>query len=349
MTTMKYKTLGRSDIGVSQLCLGTMTWGQQNTEAEAHAQLDLALASGINFIDTAEIYPVPPRAETQGRTEEYIGRWFQRRKNRANCILATKACGRASWIPYVRNGQAKLDRKNIESALHASLKRLQTDYIDLYQPHWPNRVTNFFGQLGYRHVPKKDDVSIEETLETLDRLVRAGTIRHIGIANETPWGAMQYLHLAKERALTRIVSIQNPYNLLNRTFEIGLAEVAHRDDVGLLAYSPLGFGVLSGKYLTAERPLNARLALFKQFKRYTNPDAEKATRAYVDLARNHGLDAAQMALAFVNSRPFLTSTLIGATSIDQLKSNIASLDVILSKEVLEKIEAIHTSHPNPCP
>ncbi|MCI0400140.1 MAG: NADP(H)-dependent aldo-keto reductase [Gammaproteobacteria bacterium] len=346
---MRYRTLGRTHIKVTAICLGTMTFGEQNAQPDAHAQLDYALDSGVNFIDTAELYPVPPKAETYGRTEECLGTWFHQRKNRAQCVLATKVCGRASSIPYVRGGKARLDRKNIEMALNASLKRLQTDYIDLYQPHWPDRVTNFFGQLGYQHVPKEDAVPIEETMEALDALVSAGKVRCIGIANETPWGAMQYLRTCEERGFTRIVSIQNPYNLLNRTFEIGLAEVAHREDVGLLAYSPLAFGVLSGKYTNDARPKNARLTLFRRFERYTNPQGQKASAAYVELAREHGLDPAQMALAFVHSRSFLTSTLVGATSLEQLKANIASLDLPLSDDVLEAIEAIHTSQPNPCP
>lgn len=346
---MQFKQLGRTDFKVSLLCLGTMTWGEQNTEAEAHMQLDYAADAGINFIDTAELYPVPPKVETQGRTEEYLGTWLHRRKDRDKLIIATKVCAKADWIPYIRNGSACLDRKNIEAALNSSLRRLQTDYIDLYQLHWPERDTNFFGKLGYYHVPEKDGVPIEETLAVLDGFIQSGKIRYLGISNETPWGIAEYLKVSGQKGLPRIVSIQNPYNLLNRTFEIGAAEFAHREDTGLLAYSPLGFGVLSGKYLNDTWPEGARLTLFDRFSRYTGPEGTQCTGAYVELARNNGLDPAQMALAFVNSRPFLTSNIIGATSMEQLKMNIASIDIKLSKELLRAIEEIHTRQPNPCP
>jgi aryl-alcohol dehydrogenase-like predicted oxidoreductase len=346
---MKYTTLGKTQIEVSQICLGTMTWGEQNSEADAHAQLDYAIASGINFIDTAELYPVPPRAETQGRTEEYIGTWLGRRQDRAGLVIATKVCAAADWLPYLRDGKNRADKKNIVAALEASLKRLQTDYIDLYQIHWPDRDTNYFGQLGYFHAPEKDGIPIEETLEALAELVQQGKIRHIGISNETTWGTAEYLRIANEKGLPRIVSIQNPYNLLNRTLEIGLAEFVHREQTGLLAYSPLGFGVLSGKYLDGARPDGARLTLFDHFARYTNEEAHQATRAYIKLASKHGLEPAQMALAFVNSRPFLTSNIIAATSMEQLRSNIESINIELSKDLLKEIEAIHISHPNPCP
>ena len=346
---MEYSTLGNTDIKVSRICLGTMTWGEQNSEAEAHEQLDYALARGVNFIDTAELYPVPPRAETQGLTETHIGAWLARQKRRDQVIIATKVCARGEWLPYLRDGQNKLDRRNINLALDASLKRLQTDYIDLYQLHWPERDANFFGKLGYHHAPEKDGVAIEETLAALAELVQAGKVRHIGISNETAWGAAEYLRLAREKQQPRIVSIQNPYNLLNRTFEIGLAEFAQREQVGLLAYSPLGFGVLSGKYLNDARPAGSRLALFDHFTRYTNPEASAATGAYVRLAKENGLDAAGMALAYVNSRPFLTSNIIGATGMAQLKANIDSIELKLSKDLIRALEAIHVAHPNPCP
>ncbi len=347
---MRYNKLGCSDTEVSVLCLGTMTWGEQNNETEAHQQLDLALASGINFIDTAELYPVPPRAETYGLTEQYIGTWLaQRRACRDRIVLATKVCARADWIPHIRGGATRLDRHHIETALNASLRRLQTDYIDLYQLHWPDRSTNFFGRLGYHPQPDPDATPIAETLSVLADLVRVGKIRHVGISNETPWGAMEYLRLSHSENLPRIVSIQNPYNLLNRSFEIGLAEIAHRESVGLLAYSPLGFGVLSGKYLHDARPKGARLTLFEGYQRYTNLQGMKATEAYVRLAREHHLDPAQMALAFINARPFVTSNIIGATTLAQLRTNLGSLDADLPEALLAALEEIHRLYPNPCP
>jgi len=346
---MEFRKLGRTDTEVSVICLGTMTFGKQNTEAEAHAQLDMAVAAGVNFIDTAEMYPVPPEAETFTLTEQYIGNWLRRRGRRDDLVIATKVAGRAEWLPWVREGRNRFDRNNIEAAIDGSLKRLQTDYIDLYQLHWPDRRTNFFGELGYRHVADEPGVPIEETLRVLADLVEAGKVRHIGLSNETPWGTMRFLQLAEQCGLPRAVSIQNPYSLLNRTFEIGLAEIAHREDCGLLAYSPLGFGVLSGKYLGGARPEGARITLFERFSRYTNPRAERATAAYVELAREHGLDPAQMALAFVSGRPFVTSTIIGATTPAQLQSNLDSANMRLDDEVLEAIEAIHADNPNPAP
>jgi aryl-alcohol dehydrogenase-like predicted oxidoreductase len=346
---MEYRQLGRTGVQVSALCLGTMTWGKQNTEAEAHAQLDAALAAGVNFIDTAELYPVPPEGETYSLTEQYLGSWLAARGNRDQVVLATKVAGRSDWLPHIRGGNAILDRANIEAAVHGSLQRLRTDYIDLYQLHWPDRHTNFFGALDYRHDPDEDTVPIEETLRVLGDLVDAGKVRYIGLSNETPWGVMKFLQLAEQLNLPRVVSIQNPYSLLNRSYEIGLAEVSHREDCGLLAYSPLGFGVLSGKYLGGARPASARLTLFERFSRYSNPRAERATAAYVALARAHGLDPAQMALAYVTSRPFLTSTIMGATSLEQLHNNLASSQLQLPPELLTEIEAIHQDNPNPCP
>ncbi|WP_018954936.1 NADP(H)-dependent aldo-keto reductase [Thioalkalivibrio sulfidiphilus] len=344
---MQTRKLGDTDIDVSLICLGTMTWGEQNTEAEAHSQLDYALERGINFIDTAELYPVPPMAETQGRTEAYIGSWLKQRGRRDDLVLASKVCGPGEWVNYFRGGP-RLDRSHMTRALEDSLRRLNTDYLDLYQIHWPARPTNYFGSLGYVHQEDPDATPIAETLEVLDGFVRAGKVRHIGISNETPWGLMEYLRQAERHDWPRLVSIQNPYNLLNRSFEVGLAEMAIREQVGLLAYSPLGFGVLSGKYLDA-MPEGARLTLFSRFSRYTNEQGIAATRAYVELARAHGLSPAQMALAFVNSRPFLTSNIIGATSLDQLRENIDSAELVLNDEVLEAIESIHGRHPNPCP
>ena len=345
---MEYRKLGRTSVEVSVLCLGTMTWGEQNTEAEAHQQLDAALAAGVNFIDTAEMYPVPPKAETYTLTEQYIGNWLKKRGGRDDIVLASKVASRADWLDYIREGQICLDRTNIEQALHASLERLHTDYLDLYQLHWPDRNTNFFGKLGYTH-ESEYSVPIEETLRVLADLVAAGKVRHIGLSNETPWGVMEFLRLAEQCGLPRVVSVQNPYSLLNRTFEVGLAEVAHREDCGLLAYSPLGFGVLSGKYLHGQQPAGARVTLYERFSRYSNAQAVAATQAYVELAQEHGLDPAQMALAYVTSRPFLTSNIIGATSLAQLESNLASAELSLSDEVLAGIEAIHQQQPNPAP
>jgi aryl-alcohol dehydrogenase-like predicted oxidoreductase len=346
---MQYRKLGRTDIEVSVICLGTMTWGEQNTEAEAHRQLDAAMAAGVNFIDTAEMYPVPPKAETYARTEEYIGHWLARRNIRDKLVLATKVAGPGDWLPYIRDGKNRLDRKNIHAALDNSLRRLKTDYIDLYQLHWPDRSTNFFGKLGYQPVASETATPIEESLQALGELVQAGKVRHVGVSNETPWGVMRFLRAAEATGLPRLVSIQNPYNLLNRSFEVGLAEIAHREQVGLLAYSPLGFGVLSGKYLNTRRPAGARLTLFERFQRYTNTEGLRATADYAQLAREHGLSPAQMALAYVNSRPFLTSTIIGATSLAQLRENLASIQVTLDQELLAGIEAIHQRQPNPCP
>ncbi|HLD66788.1 MAG TPA: NADP(H)-dependent aldo-keto reductase [Pseudomonas sp.] len=345
---MDLRNLGRSDLKVSALCLGSMTWGEQNSEVEAFAQLDRARAAGINFLDTAEMYPVPPRAETYGRTEQIIGQYFKARGNRADWVLASKVAGPGNGIGYIRSGQLKHDRAHIVAALDASLERLQTDWIDLYQLHWPERSTNFFGQLGYQH-QEQAFTPLRETLEVLAEQVKAGKIRHIGLSNETPWGTLKYLQLAESLDLPRMVSIQNPYNLLNRTFEVGLAEIAQREDCGLLAYSPLAFGMLSGKYANGARPAKARISLYSRFTRYTNPQAEAACARYVALAREQGLDPAQMALAFVNSRPFVTSNIIGATSLEQLESNLASAELKLSDEVLEGIEAIHRSQPNPAP
>ena len=346
---MEHKRLGRTDLQVSAICLGTMTWGEQNTEQEAHEQLDYALAAGVNFIDTAELYPVPPMAETYSRTEQYIGNWLTKRGNRDRVILATKVAGRGEWVDYMRDGTVCLDRKNIETAINNSLKRLQTEYVDLYQLHWPDRKTNFFGRMGFEYDADDTSVPIEETLSVLNDIIKTGKVRHFGLSNETPWGAMTFARLAEEKGWPRPVSIQNPYNLLNRTFEIGLSEIAHHEDMGLLAYSPLGFGVLSGKYLNGARPDGARLTLFTRFDRYNSDNAVRATQAYVDIARKDGLDPAQMALAYVNSRSFLTSNIIGATNMAQLKDNIDSIGLKLDEMVIEDIEAVHKDIPNPCP
>ena len=345
---MEYRQLGRIYLQVSALCLGSMTWGEQNSEAEGFAQIDRAKACGINFLDTAEMYPVPPRRDTYGATERIIGNYFKARGDRADWVLASKVAGPGNGIDYIRGGQLKHNRQHIVAALDDSLKRLQTDWIDLYQLHWPERSTNFFGQLGYRH-QEQDFTPLQETLEVLGEQVKAGKIRHIGLSNETAWGTMKYLQLADQLGLPRAVSIQNPYNLLNRSFEVGLAEVAMREQCGLLAYSPLAFGMLSGKYENGARPANARITLFSRFARYTNPQAIAACSRYVTLAREHGLDPAQMALAFVTRQPFVTSNIIGATSLEQLESNLGSLSLELSDELLDAIEAIHREQPNPAP
>jgi len=346
---MRYRQLGQSGLHVSAVCLGTMTFGEQNSEPEAHAQLDAAVDAGVNFIDTAEMYPVPPRAETQGATETHVGRWLKRRGIRDRLVVATKVAGPADWLTYLRDGTPRLDKRNIELALDASLRRLQTDYIDLYQLHWPERDTNYFGKLGYVHTPENDGVPIEETLSALAALVATGKVRHIGISNETPWGVMRFIRAAEAGGAPRIASIQNPYNLLNRTFEIGLAEMALRERVGLLAYSPLAFGALSGKYLGGKQPPGARLSLFSRFTRYSNEQGAKATSGYVSLAHRYGLDPAQMALAYVGSRPFVTSTIIGATTLTQLRDDMAGVEMSLPPELVTALEAIHTACPNPCP
>lgn len=345
---MKYNKLGSSDIDVSEICLGTMTWGEQNTEAEAHEQMDYALAHGVNFFDTAELYPVPPRPETQGLTEAYIGSWFKRSGKREDVVLATKVVGRSD-MTWFRGEQARLSERHIFEAVDSSLKKLQTDYIDLYQLHWPDRQTNTFGKLGYEHQVQEDEIAIETTLAACKALIASGKVREIGISNETPWGVAEYLRLSDQMDLPRVQSIQNPYNLLNRTFEVGLAEMSCRAQVGLLAYSPLAMGMLTGKYATKPWPPKARLSLYGRFSRYSSALGQATAQRYVDIARKHGLDPAQMALAWINRQPFVTSNIIGATNLDQLKSNIDSADVQLSDEVIKDIQDIHHSQSNPCP
>jgi len=349
---MNYNTLGNTEIQVSRICLGSMTWGEQNTESEAHDQLDMALDMGVNFIDTAEMYSVPSREETYGESERLIGNWIKKTGNREQVVIATKVAGPcADWMPHIRNAGTRLDRVNIRAAAESSLRRLQTDYIDLYQTHWPERSANYFGKLGYEHKDESNLISIEETLYALTELVKEGKVRAIGVSNETPWGILEHLRQSSDRRLERIVSIQNPFNLLNRSFEVGLAEVSIRERVGLLAYSPLAFGVLTGKYLQKESPAEARLnqPKFKRFTRYTNPIPVAATRLYSEIAAEHGLKFSQMSLAYVNLQPFVTSTIIGATNCAQLRENIESDDLILSDEVRQAIEAVHKKHPNPAP
>ena len=332
---------------VSKICLGTMTWGQQNSEAEAHEQISYALDRGVNMLDAAEMYPVPPRAETQGRTEEYIGTWFKKTGLRDQYVLATKAAGPNPEFHYLRGGP-RFTRDQLMEAVDNSLRRLQTDCIDLYQLHWPDRYTNFFGQRGYHH-RDQPETPIEETLRALQELVASGKIRSIGLSNETPWGTMKFLELAEREGLPRVESIQNPYGLLNRTYEIAMAEVSHREDVGLLAYSPLGMGLLTGKYRHGAKPEGSRLAVFERFTRYDGNETLEATEQYLQLADEHELNPTHMALAFVNTRPFVLSNIIGATTMEQLKMNIDSLDVTLTKEVLKGIEAIQQRIPNPAP
>ncbi|MDU4095035.1 MAG: NADP(H)-dependent aldo-keto reductase [Pantoea sp.] len=346
---MHYHRIPHSTLEVSQLGLGTMTFGEQNSEADAHAQLDLAVNCGINFIDTAEMYPVPPRPETQGRTESYIGNWLKARGNRDKIVLATKVAGPSRGSDAGIRPAQVLDRKNIRVALEASLKRLNTDYIDLYQVHWPQRQTNCFGKLGYQYTDTSVPVTLLETLEALAEQVRAGKIRYIGVSNETPWGVMRYLQLAEKHELPRIVSIQNPYSLLNRSFEVGLAEISQHEGVELLAYSCLAFGTLSGKYLNGARPAGARNTLFSRFTRYSGEQSQQAIAEYVELARSHAIDPAQMALAFVRQQPFVASTLLGATTLEQLQSNIDSYQLTLSSELMEQLEAIHRRYTYPAP
>lgn len=344
---MKYSILPNSEIEVSKICLGTMTWGQQNNEEEAFAQMDYALEKGVNFFDTAELYSVPARAETQGSTERIIGNWFQKRGNRSEIILASKASGPGP--KHIRQGP-NFSKSHLEEALHQSLSRLQTDYLDLYQLHWPERHSPRFGELNYEHKEEVEYEDFQVVLETLHGFVKQGKVRHIGISNETPWGSMKWIQTAEQNDLPPISTIQNPYSLLNRVFEIGNSEVCLRENMGLLAYSPLGGGLLSGKYRNGTKPENSRYALYPNyFGRYAHPNTIKATNAYVDLALENGISPTQMALAFVNTRNFLTSNIIGATTIDQLKENIASIEIELSEKILNEIDAIHFDFPNPAP
>ena len=346
---MHYHRIPHSTLEVSQLGLGTMTFGEQNSEADAHAQLDLAIRSGINFIDTAEMYPVPPRPETQGLTEQYIGSWLKQRGSRDKIILASKVSGPSRGNDASIRPNMALDRKNIREALDASLKRLNTDYLDLYQLHWPQRQTNYFGKLGYQYSETTAQVTLLETLEALTEQVRAGKIRYIGVSNETAWGVMRYLQLAEKHELPRIISIQNPYSLLTRSWEVGLAEISQHEGVELLAYSSLAFGTLSGKYLNGAQPAGARNTLFSRFTRYSGEQSQQAIAEYVALARQHQIDPSQMALAYVRQQPFVASTLLGATTLEQLQTNIDSFNLTLNAEILEGIEAIHRRYTYPAP
>ncbi len=346
---MIYRPLGRSGLQVSVLALGSMTWGEQNTESEGFEQIRMARAAGVNFMDTAELYPVPPRVETAGATEIIIGNYFRQHGGRSDWIIATKAAAPGHGITHIRHGKNHFDRASLMAAVEGSLRRLQTDYIDLYQLHWPDRQSNYFGQLGYQHDPAAHITPVEETLAVLDDLVKSGKIRHVGLSNETPWGVHRFLHLAETHGWPRPVSIQNPYNLLNRSFEVGLAEMAIREQIGLLAYSPLAFGLLSGKYENGARPAAGRLTRFERFTRYDSPQSRSAASAYVRLAREYGLDPARLALAYVTEQPFVTSNIIGATTLEQLGSNLASLELRLDDVLLAEIEKIHCNQPNPAP
>ncbi len=345
---MQFTTLGNSDLKVSRVCLGTMTFGTQNSEADAHRQLDFALSHGINFIDTAEMYSVPPDAESYGKTETYIGSWLKRQA-RDRIVLATKVSGPGRSLKWIRNGDLAFNRKNIRAAIEGSLARLQTDYVDLYQLHWPDRNTPLFGQYRFDPEKERDFVPIEETLTALAELVKEGRVRHVGLSNETPWGVMEFLHQAKKHGLPRVASVQNAYSLLNRTWEVGLAEIGFRENVGLLAYSPLAFGMLSGKYLTDPRA-SGRLTLFPGFaQRYSKANVQPAVAAYAELAHAHGLTPTQLALGFAAARPFVASTIIGATTLEQLGENIAACETSLAEEVLRQIEALHLRYCNPAP
>ena len=343
---MKYRPLGKSSIEVSTLCLGTMTWGRQNDERQAHAQLDHALGCGINFIDTAEMYPIPPERDTYSLTERYIGSWDKMRSRRSDLVIATKIAG--PGLPYIRGG-SRFTKDHIRRAVESSLSRLRTDFIDLYQLHWPERATNRFGVLGFQSDPGESFTAFEDILETFDGLRKEGKVREFGISNETPWGAMSFLEKSRSGGYPGIVSIQNPYNLLNRTYEIGMAEVSIRERCGLLAYSPLAFGVLTGKYMGGPKPKGARLSIWPHYDRYSGSKAKEATEKYVRLALAQGLSPAKMALAFVTSRPFVTSTIIGATDLAQLGENIGSAEVVLGGDIEKAIEGIHCGIPNPAP
>ena len=345
---MKFKKLGTTDLDVSLICLGTMTWGTQNTEKDAFEQMDYSIDKGINFFDTAELYSVPPNSDSYGKTEAMIGNWFEKRKNREKIILATKVAGPGcNWI---RGGGNNFNEKTIGEAINGSLKRLKTDYIDLYQLHWPERSTNFFGKRDYTLDSEEGEWnSFESVLKALEKFIKSGKIRYIGMSNETPYGLSKYIELAKNKNLPRMMSVQNPYNLVNRTYEIGMSEISIREKCGLLVYYPLATGALSGKYRKGQMPKNSRQALFKGWERHLNPLAMKAYEEYYKLAKEYDMTMAQLAQAFVNTRPFVTSNIIGATTMDQLKENIDSVNIELSDEIMEKINMIHNNNPNPSP
>ncbi|MBT8253278.1 MAG: NADP(H)-dependent aldo-keto reductase [Flavobacteriaceae bacterium] len=345
---MQYTTLPHTDIRVSKICLGSMTWGNQNSEVEGHLQLDYAIDRGINFIDTAELYPVPATAETHGRTSEIIGSWLAKRSDRDKLVIASKIAGPGDYTAHIRT--TGFSPSAIHDAIEKELKRLRTDYLDLFQLHWPERQTNTFGVRDYNHSPNdpwKDNFN--EILHTLKEAMKSGKIRHVGLSNEKAWGTMRYLEEAKKHDLPRMITIQNSYSMLNRTFEGDLAEISIREGIGLLAYSPMAFGVLSGKYIEGRETSNSRLSLFPRFSRYSGTESTEATKQYLKLAKDYGMSLAQMSLAFVTQQPFLTSNIIGATTLDQLKENIESINLKLDRDILTKINAIHGRIPNPAP
>jgi len=345
---MKFKKLGNTDLDVSSICLGTMTWGTQNSEKDAFEQMDYSLDQGVNFFDTAELYSIPPTAESYGKTEVMIGNWFEKKKNRDKIILASKIAG--PGLDWIRGGKNSFDEKGIGEAIEGSLKRLKTDYIDLYQLHWPERSTNTFGRREYTiNKNEKEWNDFESVLNALDKFIKSGKIRYIGISNETPYGLSKYLEISKNKNLPRMMSVQNPYSLVNRTYEIGMSEISIREKCGLLVYYPLASGALSGKYREGQMPKNARMTLFKGWERMINPLAMKAYDEYYKLAKENNITMVQLAQAFVNSRPFVTSNIIGATTMEQLKENIESMNIKLTEETLEKINIIHNNNPNPAP
>ncbi len=349
---MKYRKLGTTDLNVSVICLGTMTFGEQNSQQEGFDQMNYAIEKGVNFIDTAELYAVMPRKETYGKTEEIIGNWFKEKKNRDEVILASKIVGKSEGLNWIRGGSDKLgfDKTNINLAIESSLKRLKTDYIDLYQLHWPDRKVPLFGKLDYKYDPSDNEwTSIEEVLYNLDQIIKSGKVRYVGLSNETPWGMMKFLQVAKEKSLPRMMSIQNVYSLVNRVFDISHSEVSIAENCGLLAYSPLAGGRLSGKYIGGINPKNSRYTLWPQrFSRHHTNRGELAIEKYVNLAKKYGVAPSTFANAFVNDRPFVTSNIIGATSLEQLKENIASIDIELNANMLAEIEDVHLTNPNPC-
>ena len=350
---MRYRKLGTTYLDVSVICLGTMTFGEQNTQQDGFDQMDYAFERGVNFFDTAELYAVMPRKETYGKTEEIIGNWFREKKNRDKIILASKIASKSEGLEWIREGSENLgfDKKNMNAAIDASLKRLKTDYIDLYQLHWPERKVPKFGQLDYKYDPEDNTwTTMEEVLFNLNELIKVGKVRHVGLSNETPWGMMKFLEVAKQKNLPRMMSVQNVYSLVNRVFDIGHSEVSINENCGLLAYSPLAGGRLSGKYIGGTNPKNARYTLWPQrFSRHHTERGEKAIDKYVGLANKYGIPPSTFANAFVNDRPFVTSNIIGATTMDQLKENIGSINIELTEEVLEKINIIHNNNPNPAP
>ena len=344
---MNYTTLPNTNIKVSKVCLGTMTFGEQNSESDAHSQLDYATENGVNFIDTAEMYPIAAREATVGLTEKYIGNWLKKSGKRERLVLATKIAGPNRKMEYIRN-PLDFSKKSIHEAVDLSLKNLQTDYIDLYQMHWPERVMNMFGQRGVSKIDTQWQDNFFEILTIFDGIIKEGKIKHLGVSNENPYGVMKYLHESEKHNLPRIVTIQNPYSLLNRLYEVGLSEIGMREKVGLLAYSPLGFSYLTGKHLNGILH-NSRLGIFPQFSRYSNANCHTATKLYQELAQANGLTLTQMALAFVNQQDFVTSTIIGATTMEQLQENIAAFETLLTPEVISEINKIQELIPNPAP